>query len=173
MKCYKGVVVFFWRGVISFRTTFIGLNPCIIVIYSIITVRTQRIGEGNIFSLCVSSHLKGGVPHPLTGGTPSHVQLGVPPSQVQLGVPPSQVQAGGTLFPGPAGGTPIQVQAGSTPPQQGYPPVQHSVYLLRGGRCASCVHAGGLSCILFYSEQEQFLSCYERYFRIIFTKFSI
>ena len=32
----------------------------------------------------------------------------------------------------------------------GLPPTheteQHSEHLLRGGRCASCVHAGGLSC---------------------------
>ena len=29
---------------------------------------------------------------------------------------------------------------------------QHSEHLLRGGQCASCVHAGGLSCLQFFSE---------------------
>ena len=37
------------------------------------------------------------------------------------------------------------VPARGTPPHQ----EQHSVYLLRGGRYASCVHAGGLSCLNF------------------------
>ena len=35
---------------------------------SFITARVRRMGEGNIFSLCVSSHLDGGGgPHPPTG----------------------------------------------------------------------------------------------------------
>ena len=46
----------------------------------------------------------------------------------------------------------------------GYPlPEQYSVYLLRGGRCASCVHAGGLSCvdvfILQHNEKVQLFNC--------------
>ena len=49
-------------------------------------------GEGNVFSLCVSSHLD--------GGYPIH----------WWGILPSQVQgAGGTPFPGPGGDTPSQV----------------------------------------------------------------
>ena len=47
-------------------------------------------------------------------------------------------------------GTPIQLMGGTPPgkgvPLAGYPlPDQHSVYLLRGGRYASCVQAGGFS----------------------------
>ena len=99
-----------------------------------------------------------GVPH-------SQVQVGVPPFQVQVGVPtwgypfpgpggtPSQVQAGGTPFPGPVRGLGVPPPGkGVSPcagqiPGLGYTlPEQHSVYLLRGGRYASCVHAGGLSC---------------------------
>ena len=73
-------------------------------------------------------------------------------------------QAGVPLPPGPGGGYPLagrgtpptrqgysptQVQVGGypgyPPPGRGTPPPdQHSVYLLRGGRYASCVHAGGL-----------------------------
>ena len=74
---------------------------------------------------------EGGITFPGGGGYYLPRQ-GVLPSQTggyylpRQGVLPSQV--GGTTFPG-----------------RGYPlPEQHSVYLLRGGRYASCVHAGGL-----------------------------
>ena len=69
---------------------------------------------------------------------------------------------GGTPFPGLDGEYPIQLiggtlprsgwgvplsQAGGSPPAGVLPPPdQHSMYLLRGGQCASCVHTGGLSC---------------------------
>ena len=61
----------------------------------------------------------------------------------------------GYPFPGPGGGwragvSPSQVQAGvgvGGTPQ----PEQHSLYLLRSGRYASCVHAGGLSSFKVYS----------------------
>ena len=103
-------------------------------------------GEGNIFSLCVSSHLDGG-----GGGYLIH----------WWGVPPSQVQVGGYLlsrsrwvrYPCP------RSRQGVPLPGKGYPPAsrsdpgwrvplpeQHSVYLLRSRRCASCVSAGRLSC---------------------------
>ena len=62
-----------------------------------------------------------GVPHPADGGGTPPVK-GAPPWQgvcPHQGVPPTRV-----------------------PP----PPDQHSVNLLRSGRCASCVDAGGLSC---------------------------
>ena len=84
----------------------------------------------------------GGYPLPRQGGT--HSQVGDTPSQAGgstpfqgRGVPSSQV--GGTLFP----------DRGYPPHRQGegYPlPEQHNVYLLRGGRYASWVHAIGLSC---------------------------
>ena len=72
---------------------------------------------------------------PRQGVLPS--QVGVLPSQV--GVLPSQVR--GYYLPRWGTPSPDRSQA------RGYPlPEQHSVYLLRGGRYASCVHAGGLSC---------------------------
>ena len=93
------------------------------------------------------------------GGVPCQVQPG-------WGVP-CQVQ-GGTL-PGPARGVPCQVQPGGYPARSSWgDPArssqgrvtlpggvpcrggtqlgQHREYLLHGGRYASCVHAGGLSC---------------------------
>ena len=78
-----------------------------------------------------------GVPPTPGRGCPS----GVPPSRgCPPGVPPSRGA--------PAQGTPLP--AGGARP--GYPPPpqqeQHSVYLLRGGRYVSCVHAGGLSCLI-------------------------
>ena len=74
------------------------------------------------------------------------------------GYPLPRSRQGGTPFPGPGRVRisrwevpPSQVQVGDTPSQVGgggYPlPEQHSEHLLRGGWCASCVHAGGLSCI--------------------------
>ena len=98
------------------------------------------------------------------GGTPSS-WWGVPPSQVQVGegVPPSSWHGGvphpadGGRYPLPRSrwGVPHPANGGYPPsrgsPRQGYPPPpeQHRVYLLRGGRYASCVHAGGLSCKTF------------------------
>ena len=92
-------------------------------------------GEGNVFSVFTSG---GGVPvshnalqhfpecHGAARGVPCQVQLG--------GGVPCQVQPGGGTLAGgvPGGGT----QLG-----------QHREYLLHGGRYASCVHAGGLSCL--------------------------
>ena len=160
-------------------------------------------GEGNIFTLCVSPHTGGrGYPHPPApfpaqnggyplprsgwGVTPSRFRMGILPSQVRTGVPPSQIRMGGTLFPFQDEGYPLPRSGGdNTPPpphsdlKRGYPPFgrmgvplpsqpgkgvppppiltwnleggtpqpeHHTVYLLRGRRYASCVHAGGLSC---------------------------
>ena len=106
------------------------------------TARIRRMGRGNIFSLSVSSHL-GGYPIQLMGG-------GTP-------FPGLDSWQGGTPFPGLDGGVPHPADRGEplpssgwgVPPRQGVPlpPDQHSMYLLRGGRYASCVHSGGLSCI--------------------------
>ena len=116
----------------------------------IFTARIRRIWEGNIFSLFTLA--RGGVPHlrsevggyPISGpgrGVP-HLRFGGYP--ISGGVPhvwgdtPSQ---GGPMSGGypMSGGDPI---SGPTP----HCTEQHSEHLLRGGRCASCVHAGGLSC---------------------------
>ena len=47
----------------------------------------------------------------------------------------------GEVPPGPG---PTSGRRGGVPPTE-----QHGVYLLRGGRYASCVHAGGLSCFIY------------------------
>ena len=70
--------------------------------------------------------------HPLLGkgGTPC---WGAPPAK-EGGCPPA------------GGGVPPLLGAPCQGGEGGAPPKQHSVYLLRGGRYASCIHAGGLSC---------------------------
>ena len=91
----------------------------------------------------------GGVPYPRSGwggyrGSPQPGQEGVPwPDQTWDGVPPL---GPGTGYPPGSG--------------MGYPP-WHSEHLLRGGRYASCVHAGGLSCVLswFWCKIKSVLKC--------------
>ena len=87
---------------------------------------------------------------------------GVHHSQVWMGgTPTSRSGQGGYLgyhpWPGLDGVSPSQDWMGLPPPQPGLdgvtpPPLcweteQHSEHLLRGGRYASCVHAGRLSCL--------------------------
>ena len=117
-----------------------------------------------IFSVCVSVHTStGGVLHPLMGGTPfpgpgggypfPGAGRGYPFPGLNGGVPPP----GKGVPPAWEGGYPptwewVPPSGKGYPLGWGYPPVQvrsqeqHSVYLLRGRQCASCVHAGGLSC---------------------------
>ena len=106
-----------------------------------------------------------GVPHPrfrwgypilLMGGTPiqdqdwmgyPHPRLDrVPPVQDWMGYPRPRLD---WVPPSKTGwGIPIQDWTGYPPPHPGLygvPPIQG--WMLRGGRCASCVHAGGLSCL--------------------------
>ena len=94
-------------------------------------------GEGNSFSLFVSPHQGGGGTPSLSHNTSTSTSLsggeGVPQSLVQG---PFQV---GTL-----------ARSGQRGLQDGVPPGRDGVPLcrdwVRGGRYASCVHAGGLSC---------------------------
>ena len=103
------------------------------------------------------------VPHPKSrgGGIPSQVWTqGGTPSKIRMGVPPSvETGWGCTPHPGLDGDTP-SVETGwgypPTPSKSGWgtPPPrqetdQHREHLLRGGRYASCVHAGGLSCQIY------------------------
>ena len=93
------------------------------------TVRIRRMGDGNIFSLCVSSHLDGGgYPHQVLmgstpilsdGGTPILPDLG--PGQ---GDTPIQTWEEGTPIQTWEGGTPIQTWEMGTPirPGKGTPP---------------------------------------------------
>ena len=100
----------------------------------------------------------GGVPRPPWGGTwVRYPPGGVPGSGTPGGVPgtppggyPGQVPPwGGTRTPPggyqtPPGGTRVRY-----PPGGGSRVGQQKEYSLHGGRYASCVHAGGLSCSLF------------------------
>ena len=91
----------------------------------------------------------GGVPHPRSGpgGSPSFLTGGIPHPNESMpsflirgtGVPPCRTRWVTPLPPPPHPGL------------DGYPlpcqkTEQHSKHLLRSGRYASCVHAGGLSC---------------------------
>ena len=143
--------------------------PCFLIVAMIInkilisslflpTAYVVRDGGGYIFTLFVSPHLRwggggvwgGGVPRPGPdwGGTTARSRQG--------GVPHPALDGGGgggrLPWPGPngggGGGTPSSPLVGC-PPARGYPPpraVQQMEYLIRRGRHASCVHAGGLSC---------------------------
>ena len=82
------------------------------------------------------------------GGYP--IQLMVVEGSTRGTLPPAGGPAWGTPGRGgPCLGYPWQgcPTRGTTPPRQ----EQHSVYLLRGGRYASCIRAGGLSCFLLLS----------------------
>ena len=87
----------------------------------------------------------GQVPPP--GGT----QVQYPPPR---GVPRSGTPPGGGGYPGqvtpPGGGGGTRVRY-PPPPRGGYPVGQQKEYSLHGGRYASCVHAGGLSCFYHYN----------------------
>ena len=110
--------------------------------------------EGN-FSVC-PHFWGGGVPHPRSGwGIPHPADGGYPIPGLNREVPHP---ADGGVPPFKTGwGTPHSGLDGVSPDWMGYPPVQdwmgypprhQSKHLLRGGRCASCVHPGGLSCTL-------------------------
>ena len=125
----------------------------------IITARIQRMKEGNIFTLSTLAG-GGGIPLPANGGggTRSQVWTGGVTQFPGLDggrYPIPRSRQGGTPIPGLDGGTlEYPPHPGQVPGQdRGYPGVppcqdteQHSEHLLHGGRYASCVHAGGLSC---------------------------
>ena len=125
--------------------------------FIIITARIRRMREGNIFSLftlvgrgvpCPRSGWGGGNPRSEWGGTQSQVWMGW----------------GQYPIPGPDGGYPILLTGEYPHPRSGQvyciqdwmgyplphphppPPSEDRSALLHGGRYASCVHAGGLSC---------------------------
>ena len=113
----------------------------------------------NISQNAMGQPLGGGtLPGPARGGYPAGGR-GYPARGYPAG-------GGGTLLGGTLpGGIPCQggtcrgVPRSGTPPSRVHPPGQvrmgggtqlgqHRKYLLHGGRYASCVHAGGLSCLL-------------------------
>ena len=135
-----------------------------------------RSGQGGI-----TSCWQGGYPHSMSGqGIPNPADRGTPiPSQVRSmgtpscwqGVPPSQVRTG--EYP-----SPTWPGMGVPPPnpgqdRRGYPqPEQHSVHLLRGGRCASCVHTRGLSCFVMHFLELFFVTflIFQYHIRVFFPK---
>ena len=117
--------------------------------------------EGNSFTLSVHTWGGGG-----GGGYPYPIMLcnisqnamrqqggvRVPPPGGGGGVP-GQVPPRGVWVPTPPGGYPVRYPRGGGGGGFGYPPGgggtrsgQQKEYSLHGGRYASCVHAGGLSC---------------------------
>ena len=116
----------------------------------VITARVRSTREGTVFTgVCLFTSVGG-------GGTPSSWRggRGVPSSQVWMGDTPFPgLDWGDTPFPGLDGrDTPFPGLDGRVPPSQVWTggtalPEQHSVYLLRSGRYASCVYAGWLSCV--------------------------
>ena len=110
----------------------------------------------------------GTLPHPMSGGggTLSQVWVG---GYTISGLGGYPISGGGGQYP-MSGGYPISrgvphIWGGTPCPGGGYPmsrgtpcphlcppppncTEQHSEHLLRGRRCASCVHAGGLSCFV-------------------------
>ena len=78
------------------------------------------------------------------GQTP---RRGTLPGPAGGGILPGGYPTGGTLLGVPYLGTP-QVRTGGTLPGGDTQLGQQKEYSLRGGRYASCVHAGGLSCFI-------------------------
>ena len=123
-----------------------------------------------IFSLCPPFVGGGGVPTFWAGGLPpSQIWTGgYPFPDLDEGCPLPRSGWGVPTFPGLDRGVPtfpgegVPTWKGGTNPGRGIPhpgqilgwgvppPEQHSVYLLCGRRCASCVHTGGLSCSAFF-----------------------
>ena len=109
---------------------------------SVFTARIRRMGEGNVFSLFTSggggagqsADGGGGVRSSWPGGWVRSSQGGSGPAGGVRSSPGGQVQPGG------GGSGPARGGGGSAKI------AQHRKYLLHGGRYASCVHAGGLSC---------------------------
>ena len=113
------------------------------LVLSVFTARVRSTTGRYCFHRCLSVHRGGGrggtrVRYPPQGGT----QVRVPPpgGGTKVRVPPP-----GGWYPGP-GTPPGGVPRSGTPPGGGTRVGQQKEYSLHGGRYASCVHAGGLSC---------------------------
>ena len=92
---------------------------------------------------------KGEYPVPgLDGGTSSQVRTGggVPPFKIRMGGSQDLMGVAPPPCPGLDGVHPSPSKTGWNTPLPNQETDQQSEHLLRGGRCASCVHAGGLSC---------------------------
>ena len=122
----------------------------------IITAHIRKMTEGNVFTLSTIWYPISGLD--VGGGTLSQVWIGGVPHPTDGVVPPSKIRMGGTLGyrppPSKTGWVTLGTRLDGIPPSNtewGTPPPhqetdQQSKHLLHGGWCASCVHAGGLSC---------------------------
>ena len=139
------------------------------ICHRFITARIRSMMERYCFHRCLSVNILWGVPHPGLdgGGYPRYpptsrpswgtpFKMGYPPPSrhdqgtphlgmgysCDLGCIPHHQDLAGVPPPTLGWGTPLPDLGWGTPPWT----EQHSEHLLRGGRYASCVHAGGLSC---------------------------
>ena len=159
---------------LGFMRSFLSCKISCGVCGNVITARVRSTREGTVFTGVCLSTFRGGVPpcsqlggYPfqLMGGIPIYLRgntksswwgapplSGVPPSGQREGVP-HLVNRG---YPHPAnGGTPIGIGWGHPPPSGldgGTPPQlgDWGTEQLRGGRYASCIHVGGLSCLVLF-----------------------
>ena len=126
----------------------------------VITFRIRRMREINIFSLSTLAGGGGGGAIPRSGQG-----KGYPIPSLDRGGTPIQVRMGGvgTLSRSGQGGIPPGLDGVTPTPQDwiGYPSGEekHSEHLLRGGRYASCVHAGGLYCCVFLCKTKIVICC--------------
>ena len=113
-------------------------------IYLIITARVRSTTGRLCFDTCLSVCLQGGCQVQPAGGGVRSSQWG--------GVEGVRSSRGGVRYSRRGGGGQVQPEGGGSGPAGGGGGSakigQHREYLLHGGRYASCVHAGGLSCIL-------------------------
>ena len=117
----------------------------------------------------------GNPPWDLTGYPPGGTQSGTPRGGYLTGYPPGggvpdRVPPRGgylTRYP-PRGGVPDRV-----PPRGGTQVGQQKEYSLHGGRYASCVHAGGLSCCKFdFTETQRCIEKKEQWFTYSESQFN-
>ena len=121
----------------------------------VFTARIRRMGEGNVLTrVCPSvcpqgvsqrgggsgQSSRGGTGQSSWGGGVRSVQPGGGVRSVQLGGVRSVHLGGGQVSPAGGGGS---AKIGQ----------QNEYSLLHGGQYASCVHAGGLSCLGFFSHK--------------------
>ena len=147
-----------WSDLNSYKSTSAARHKWLILYWKsrrcIITARVRSTREGNVLtSVCPSIHPS---VCPQRGVPISHNALQHFPEchEAAGGVPgPPPPPRGGTRvrYPPPPGGVPGPpppgVPGSGTPPGGGTRVGQQKEYSLHGGRYASCVHAGGLSCL--------------------------
>ena len=136
----RDIMEFMKSGMDPSAMTSLRFIPCACTPVSVFNTRIRKMGKV-IISVCLSVHTPGVSTLPVgylpwPGGIPTLTGGG--------GYLP---WTGGTYLGW--GGVPTLARG------EGYPPWQHRKYLLHGGRYASCVHAGGLSCSYMWIDLRQ------------------